>query len=255
MPTERFLLNGAEILVGADVEETVRIAAGQFTAAARKLAAEKGSFQVALSGGSTPRKLFETLGAEPFRGLVPWHAVHVYWGDERDVAPGDAQSNYGVARELLLSRVPVPAAQVHRIPAGNTTAVEAAELYQRTLRDRLPLLRDLPRLDYVLLGLGTNGHTASLFPHCPALHEQSRLVTADHVEEVGGWRITLTAGVLNNAGQITFLATGADKAAVVQLVLCGERDTEQTPAQLIAPRQGQLTWILDATAAEKLPRG
>ena len=254
MPTERFLLHEAEILVGIDLEETIRIAAGQFAGQARKLAAEKGSFHVALSGGSTPRQLFQLLAAEPFRSLVPWTSLHVYWGDERDVAPTDPQSNYGMARELLLSRVPVPAAQIHRIPAGNGTALEAAELYQRTLRDRLPEVHGLPRLDYVLLGLGTNGHTASLFPHCPAVNEQERLVAADHVEEVRAWRITMTAPMLNNAAQVTFLATGAEKAEVVERVIQGPRAPEATPAQLIAPRKGQLSWVLDARAAALLPR-
>jgi 6-phosphogluconolactonase len=254
MPPERFHLVGAEVLVGEDFDETVHIAAGQFAALARKLAAEGKNVHVALSGGSTPRRLFQLLAVEPFASLVPWNSVHFFWGDERNVPPGHPDSNYSMARELLLSHVPVPPANIHRIPTGDGTALEAADLYQRTLREKPPLVNGLPRLDYNLLGLGTNGHTASLFPHRPTLHECQRLVVADHVEEINSWRVTLTVPVLNNAAQITFLVTGADKAAVVKQVIEGPRDTEATPAQLIAPSNGALTWILDAAAASALTR-
>jgi 6-phosphogluconolactonase len=254
MPPERFHLAGAEILVGEDIDETVRIAAGQFAALVRKLAAEGKNVSAALSGGNTPRRLFQLLAIEPFAGLVPWNVVQFFWGDERNVPPGHPDSNYSMARELLLSHVPVPPANIHRIPTGDGTALEAADLYQRTLREKLPLVHELPRLDYNLLGLGTNGHTASLFPHRPTLHECQRLVVADHVEEISSWRVTLTAPILNNAAQITFLVTGADKAAMVKQVIEGPRDPEATPAQLIAPSNGALTWILDSAAASQLAR-
>lgn len=254
MPTERFHFAEAEILVGADIEETVRIAAGQFAALARKVAAESGIVNAALSGGSTPRHLFQLLAAEPFAGLLPWNCMRFFWGDERNVPPGDTQSNYSMARELLLSQVPVPPAHIHRIPTGDGTAIEAADLYERTLRENLPVAHGLPRLDYTLLGLGANGHTASLFPHRPTLHECQRLVVADHVDEVNSWRVTLTAPVLNNAAQITFLVIGEDKASVVEQVIEGPRNPEATPAQLIAPADGTLTWILDSAAASRLTR-
>ena len=254
MPTERFHLDGAEILVGADVDEALRIAAGQFAALARKIAAQGDSVHAVLSGGNTPRGLFQLLAAEPFAGIVPWQDIHFFWADERNVPPGNPDSNYGVARQLLLSRVPVPPASIHRIPTGDGTAIEAADLYQRTLRETLPAANGLPRLDYALLGLGANGHTASLFPHRPSLRERQRLVVADHVEEVNSWRVTLTAPLLNNAAQLTFLVTGEDKAMVVRQVITGERDPEATPAQLIAPSNGMLTWILDSAAAGRLIR-
>jgi 6-phosphogluconolactonase len=254
MPTERFHLAGAEILVGADIGETVRIAAGQFTALVRKISAEGKVVNAALSGGSTPRRLFQMLAAEPFAGLIPWESLQFFWGDERNVPPGDQDSNYSMARELLLSRVPVPPANIHRILTGDSTAIEAAELYERTLREKLPMVNGLPRLDYNLLGLGANGHTASLFPNRPTLDEGHRLVLADHVDEVSSWRVTLTAPLLNNAAQITFLVTGVDKASVVKRVIEGPRDYHATPAQLIAPRKGELTWILDSTAASQLTR-
>jgi 6-phosphogluconolactonase len=254
MPAERFYLAEAEVLVGGDVDETVRIAAGQFAALARKIAAEGKPVYAALSGGSTPRLLFQTLAADPFAGIIPWDAIQFFWGDERNVPPGHPESNYSMARELLLSRVPVPPANVHRIPTGDGTAIEAAELYQRTLREILPSANGLPRFDYVLLGLGANGHTASLFPHRPTLHEAQRLVVADHVEEVNAWRVSLTVPVLNNAAQISFLVTGEGKAAVVQQVLEGPRDPEAVPAQLIAAANGSLAWILDSAAAARLSR-
>jgi 6-phosphogluconolactonase len=254
MPSERFHLAGAEILVGSDVEETAHIAAGQFAALARKVAAESGVVNAAFPGGSTPRRLFQLLAAEPFAGLLPWNCIQFFWGDERNVPPGHPESNYSMAREVLLSQAPVPPAHIHRIPTGDGTAVEAADLYERVLREKLPVDHDLPRLDYFLLGLGANGHTASLFPNRPTLHEHQRLVVADHVEEVNSWRVTLTAPVINNAAQITFLVIGEDKASAVKRVIQGPRDFESTPAQLIVPAHGTLTWILDSAAAGRLTR-
>jgi 6-phosphogluconolactonase len=254
MPAERFHLAGTEILVGDGLEETVHIAAGQFAALARKVASEGKDFYAALSGGNTPRHLFQALAAEPFAGLIPWSSIHFFWGDERNVPPGHPDSNYWMTRQLLLSHVPVPPANIHRIPTGDGTAIEAAELYQRMLKETLPVANGLPRLDYNLLGLGTNGHTASLFPHRPSLRERQRLVAADHVDEVNGWRVTMTTPILNNAGQVTFLVTGEEKASVVWQVIEGPRDPDSTPAQLIAPTKGNLTWILDAAAARLLSR-
>jgi len=254
MLPERFHFGDAEILVGADADEAIRIAAGQFAALARKIAAAGRTTSVALSGGSTPRRLFEALAAAPFSGIVPWDSVQFFWGDERNVPPGHKDSNYSLAHKLLLSRVSVPAANIHRIPTGDGTAIEAADLYERTLREKLPMDHGVPRLDYNLLGLGSNGHTASLFPGRPTLHECKRFVVADHVDEVNAWRVSLTAPVLNNAAQITFLVLGKEKAAVVKRVVEGPREPETTPAQLIAPRDGTLTWILDSAAASQLTR-
>ena len=254
MPTERFHLAGAEILVGIDIEETLRIAAGQFTALGRKVSAESAVVNVALSGGSTPRRLFQLLAAAPFAGLVPWSSMHFFWVDERNVPPGNPESNYSMAQQLLFSQIPVPPANIHRIPTGDGTSIEAADLYERILHDKLPLAHGLPRFDYALLGLGANGHTASLFPNRPILHERHRLVVADHVDELNTWRVTLTAPILNNAAQITFLVMGEDKASIVEQVIEGPRNPEAMPAQLIAPADGTLTWILDSAAASRLAR-
>jgi 6-phosphogluconolactonase len=254
MPAERFHIGQAEILVGTDAKETARIAAGQFTTLARSVAGQSKPFHVALSGGNGPRPMFHLLAAEPFRKLMPWEALRVFWGDERNVPPDSPESNYGMARDLLLGHVPIPPAHVHRIPTGDGTAIEAADLYQRTLHDLIPSAKGLPRLDYNLLGVGTNGHTASLFPHRPTLHEEHRLVVADHVDEVHSWRVTLTVPVLNNAAQITILATGEEKAEIVHRILEGPRDPDTLPAQLISPTDGTLTWILDSAAAVLLSR-
>lgn len=252
--TERFYLAGAEILVGADVDESLRIAAGQLAALARKHAAEGTPLFAAFSGGNTPRQFFAVLAAAPFAGIIPWDIMRFFWVDERNVPPGHAESNYGLARQFLLSRVPVPPANIHRIPTGDGTAVEAAELYQRTLRELLPVRHHLPGFDYIHLGLGANCHIASLFPHRPILQERERLVVADHIDELESWRVTLTAPMLNNAAQVTFLVLGEDKANAVQRVIEGPRDPEAAPAQLIAPTHGSLSWVLDAAAARRLTR-
>jgi 6-phosphogluconolactonase len=270
MPTERFHLGTTEILVGEDLDEAIRIAAGQFAALARKSAAAKDLMTAALAGGNTPRRLYSALAAAPFAALVPWGGIHFFWGDERDVPPTHDDSNYHAANELMLSRVGVPAAHLHRIPTGDTTAIEAAELYQRTLASLVPVAHGLPRLDYCLLGLGADGHTASLFPGRPTLAEATRTVVADHTDD-RGWRVSLSLPVINNAAQITFLVTGQAKAAIVARILQGESfEFEQyalphntqppseyamkLPAQQVAPRDGQLTWILDAEAASLLQR-
>jgi len=274
MPTERFHLGTTEVLVGEDLDEAIRIAAGQFAALARKRAAAKELMTAALAGGNTPRRLYSALAFAPFAALVPWGDIHFFWGDERDVPPTHEDSNFHTANDLLLSRAAVPAAHLHRIPTGDTTAVEAADLYQRTLTSVVPAAHGLPRLDYCLLGLGADGHTASLFPGRPTLAQSARTVVADHIED-RGWRVSLSLPVINNSAQITFLVTGQAKAEIVARILQGEsaasvepdsthdlqNDTQpptqppmKLPAQLVTPRDGQLTWILDADAASLLQR-
>jgi len=253
MPTERFHLGSTEILVGEDLDEAIRIAAGQFAALARQISAGKRMMAAALAGGNTPRRLYSALAAAPFAVIVPWTGIQFFWGDERDVPPTHEDSNYHAANRLLLSRVAVPAAHIHRIPSGDTTAIEAAELYQHTLTAQLPAASGFPRLDYCLLGLGADGHSASLFPGRPTLTEATRTVVADHIEE-RGWRVSLTLPVINNAAQITFLVTGQAKAEIVARILQGGGEANDLPAHKIAPRDGHLTWILDAEAASLLRR-
>jgi 6-phosphogluconolactonase len=232
-------------------------AAGRFVSVAAQAVRERGRFLVALAGGSTPRGLYAALAMSEVASLVDWRRTHVFWGDERCVPPDDPASNYRLARITLLDRVAIPAANVHRI-RGEDAPEQAAVAYERELRQVLdtpdgpPSVRPGRRRDLVLLGMGGNGHTASIFPRLAAVRERERWVMAEHVAEVAGWRITLTPPVLNAAAQVLFLVSGADKAAMLHRVLEGPIDPDALPAQVIAPRDGALTWLVDEGAAAAL---
>ena len=212
------------------------------------LAQTRDPFTVALSGGSTPRRLYEVLAAPPFRERVPWGRVHVFWGDERCVPPDHSDSNYRLAREALLDKIPILAENVHRI-WGEMPPDQAAAVYQTKLE---AVLGVNGRLDLILLGMGADGHTASLFPGTEALEERERAVVAVYVERLQAWRVTLTLPVINAARQVLFLVTGAAKAEIVQAVLEGPKG--RFPAQQIRPTAGQLTWLVDVAAASRLTR-
>ena len=232
-------------------------AAGRFVSVAAQAVRERGRFLVALAGGSTPRGLYEALATSEVAGRIDWQHTHVCWGDERCVPPDDPASNYRLARTTLLDRVAIPEANVHRI-RGEDAPPQAAVAYERELRlvldtpDGPPSVQPGRRLDLVLLGMGSNGHTASLFPGLTAVCERERWVTAEHVAEVAGWRITLTPPVLNAAAHVLFLVSGSDKAAMLHRVLEGPVDADALPAQAIAPHDGALTWLVDAAAAAAL---
>ena len=244
---------GPEIVISRDAAALADEAARRFVAAARAAVAARGRFTVALSGGSTPRALFRLLAAAPYNEQVDWARVHVYWGDERTVPPGDEQSNYRMARENLLSRVPIPEAQVHRIVAENPDPEAAADAYATTLRQTFALADgEFPRFDLIHLGLGTEGHTASLFPGSPALAERSRSIAAPWVEKLGSFRITLTPPTINAAREVQFLAAGAEKAAIVRAILRDPKNPDELPAQIVAPAGGRLVWLLDEAAAGEL---
>ena len=225
--------------------------------AAAQAVGETGRFVVALAGGSTPKRLYELLSTPEYARRVDWAHTHVFFGDERCVPPDDPQSNYGMARLALLDRVPLPAANVHRM-RGEDDPAQAAAAYERELRaafatpDGPPGVRSDGRFNLVLLGMGDNGHTASLFPGLTAVRERERWVMAEHVAEVGSWRITLTPPVLNAAAQVVFLVLGAGKAPMLKRVLQGPARPDELPAQAIAPRDGTLTWLVDAAAAREL---
>jgi 6-phosphogluconolactonase len=208
---------------------------------------------VVLSGGSTPLGLYSLLATSPaLRTQVPWSSTHVFWGDERHVPPDHPDSNFRGADAALLSQVPIPASNVHRIRA-ELDAVSAAREYEAEIRGVFGLGGDeLPRFDVLLLGMGNDGHTASLFPGTSALHADEHLVVANWVGKLDTERITLTASVLNNAACILVLVTGEDKAPAAKAVLHGAYEPEQLPAQLLAPTQGQLVWLLDRAAASRL---
>ena len=245
--------------VFADDAALMAAAATTFATAARAAIAARGRFVTALSGGSTPRKLFELLASERFAPSIDWDRVEVCFVDERGVPPDAEASNYRMTRETLLDRVAIPAAQMHRILSEDLPLVAAAA-YEQTVRTLLDTPTGAPRplpgarFDLVFLGMGANGHTASFFPGLHAVRESERWVVAEYVTEVAMWRITLTPVVLNAAAEVVFLVSGADKAAMLHRVLEGPTDPDSLPAQIIAPQHGQLRWLVDAAAAASLER-
>lgn len=239
-----------EIVIGADADALAQEAARRFVAATQAAIAARGRFTVALSGGSTPKALFGVLAALPYREQIEWANVQVFWGDERCVPPTDEQSNYRLARETLLTKVPIPEAQIHRIPAEDPDHERAALAYATTLRQIFALADgEFPTFDLIHLGLGPEGHTASLFPGSPALSADRALVAAPYVEQVAAYRITLTPPTINAAREVQFLVAGAGKAAIVHQILHAPYDPNALPAQIVAPSPGTLAWLLDEAAA------
>jgi 6-phosphogluconolactonase len=232
-------------------------AAQRFANAAREAVQAHGEFVVALSGGATPRGLYSRLAAPPYASTVPWSLVQVLWGDERCVAPNQAASNYRMAREALLDHVSIDAQHVHRIRGEDAPAL-AAQAYERTLRTVLRTPRGPPRetpgarIDLVLLGLGDDGHTASLFPDAHDVPDGEAWVVARYHVASSLWRVTLTPVLINAAAEVLFLVSGEGKAAIVHRVLEGPRQPQALPAQLIAPAEGRMLWLLDAPAARDL---
>jgi 6-phosphogluconolactonase len=226
-------------------------AAGLFVQQARQAVQAQDRFSVVLSGGHTPRRTYELLAQPPFRDQVPWAQVHVFWGDERCVPPDDARSNERMLRKALLDHVPVPPAQIHPIPCVQAPR-EAAEQYEAVLHDFFA--GQPPRFDLIFLGLGENGHTASLFPNTPVLEEQKRWVAEVYVAEQDLYRVTLTAPIINQAAAVAFLVAGTAKARVLRAVLQGPSDPHRLPAQLIQPAQGALQWLVDQEAGSLVSR-
>jgi len=210
----------------------------------------RGCFSVGLAGGSTPKRAYELLASEAYREQLNWSKVHIFFGDERCVPPDHSESNYRMANEALISRVSIPPPNVHRIN-GLGDAVANASLYEDELRTFFNAA-SWPRFDLVLLGMGDDGHTASLFPGTKALVEPRAWVVANWVEKFGTFRITLTAPAINHAANIAFLVTGATKAERLLEVLRGALDPEKLPSQLIQPLDGSLFWLVDKAAAGRL---
>ena len=241
--------------VEPDAAALAQRAAQYFVEMAGEAVEAFGRARIAISGGSTPQAAFELLAdpSQPWRSRMPWPEMDLYWVDERAVPPDAANSNYRMTREALLDRVPLRAEQIHRIE-GELEPEVAAARYESELRDNFRLEgAEMPRFDLVALGLGGDGHTASLFPHTEAIHEIHRLVAANHVPQRDAERITLTWPVINHARSVFFLVAGADKAAILKEVLTGPRDPERLPSQLIWPSSGILTVLLDKAAATLLP--
>jgi 6-phosphogluconolactonase len=245
-----------------DAEELALKAARRFARLADQYVVGCGRFTVALSGGSTPRAMFSLLAEHPFADTVPWSSIYFFWGDERCVPPVHPDSNYRMASETLLSKVPIPAENIFRIPTEIPEPAEAAEQYARALnkfffagssaKSGTAPLSSLPRFDLVFLGMGPDGHTASLFPHSAALKAGEQIVVANYVEKFAAHRITLTAATINNARNVTFLVAGEDKAEVLKNVLEGAYQPDLYPSQMIQPSNGTLLWMLDEAAARRL---
>ncbi|MEJ2699963.1 MAG: 6-phosphogluconolactonase [Desulfuromonadales bacterium] len=233
------------IRVFSDHEALSRAAADLFNQRAQAAVRDRGCFCVALAGGTTPRRTYELLALPPFHEEVPWPEVHVFWGDERCVPPQDPQSNERMARKALLDRVPLLEEQIHPIRcAGEPAGV--ARNYEKLLREYFG--EKGPSFDLVFLGLGENGHTASLFPGEPVLREKERWAAEVFPGAEGLRRVTLTAPLLNRAREVAFLVSGKEKAQVLLEVLEGPEDPERLPAQLIRPEPGRLHWFVDREA-------
>jgi 6-phosphogluconolactonase len=241
--------------VEPDAAALARRAAQYFVEMAGEAVAAQGRARIAVSGGSTPKATFELLAdpKQPWRARMPWDHLDLYWVDERCVPPDNPNSNYHMTREALLDRVPLRPEQIHRME-GELEPEVAATRYESELRSSFRLEgAENPHFDLVALGMGPDGHTASLFPHTAALNETGKLVAANHVPQKDTWRITLTRPVINYARSVFFLAGGSDKAQILKEVFQGPRDPDRLPSQLIRPVSGILTLILDKTAAALLP--
>jgi 6-phosphogluconolactonase len=230
-----------------------RALAERFVSISESAIAARGRFVVCLAGGNTPRHAYELLTTQEYASLIDWNNAYVFWGDERSVPPESSESNARMVRETLLNHVPVPVNHIHRIH-GELSPVQAAEQYDRALREffRNRMGVDKPRFDLVLLGVGADGHTASLFPGTSALREENRWVVANHVPSQNAWRITLTTPAFNAAANVIFLVAGAEKAETVKRVLESPGNPFELPAQIIQPQDGSLIWLLDEPAAARL---
>ena len=247
-------MSAVSIEVVGDAAALAARGADLFALAAQEAAAARGAFTAALSGGETPRALYQLLARQQFAQKIPWRRVHLYWGDERCVPPDDERSNYRMACEAFIRHVPIPEVNVHRMH-GEDQPDEAARAYERLLSQ--PPARaassaaDLPVIDLLFLGLGADGHTASLFPHSPALAVEDRLVVPNEGPSTGR-RLTVTYPVINAARRVVFVVSGAAKAGMVAEALEGLRVPDAVPAQGVSPVHGSVTWLLDEAAASEL---
>lgn len=240
-----------EIKIFPTVEDLNRFAANEFVRLSRESIKNRGQFTVALSGGSTPKKLFTRLASDEFRSQINWQNVQIFFGDERCVPPDSDESNFRMANENMLSKVEVPPENIHRFLTEESDAKAVAEKMESEIRKVLELKNnEFPRFDLIFLGMGADGHTASLFPETSALKEDKRIVVENYVEKSETFRLTFALPTLNNARNVIFLIAGEDKAEVLKEVL--ENETVKYPSQLVQPTNGNLLFLLDEKAAGKL---
>ena len=246
-----------EIRILADGSAIAKRAAQEFVQAATAAVRERGAFHVALAGGSTPKALYGLLVIDPvWRSQVPWDKMQVFFGDERHVAPDHPDSNFRMATEAMLSKVPLKANQVTRIKGEYGDAGQAAREYEEAIAAHFNLgAGELPRFDLLLVGMGNEGHTLSLFPGTKALHADGRIAVSNWVGKLYTDRITLTAPAACAAAEILFMVTGADKALALKGVLEGPHAPEQLPAQLLQPKNGKLLWLVDIATGSILSKG
>ena len=240
----------AEVKVFPNEQALIDHAVERIIALAQESVNQRGSFSAALSGGSTPQPLYAALGNAKNRGRLPWDMIHLFWGDERHVPPEHADSNYHMVKHSLLDGVPIPADNVHRVPAEMEIRM-AAFSYEETLRGFFD--GKWPRFDLVLLGMGEDGHTASLFPYSAGLHEKDRWFIANYAPYRETWRLTLTKNAINAARNIIVLVSGQSKAKMLAEVLMEPKTPEEKPIQLIDPVDGEMTWLVNKDAASQLP--
>jgi len=246
-----------EVRILTDLPAIAKRAAQEFLQAATSAVAERHSFSVALAGGSTPKALYSLLASDAvLRAQLPWDKMHLYFGDERNVGPDHADSNFRMATETLISKSPLKPDQVTRIKGEYKDTEKAAQEYEQALRASFKLADgQFPRFDLALLGMGNEGHTLSLFPGTKALHETKRTVVRTWIGKLYSERITLTAPAINNAALVIFMITGADKALALKGVLEGPYEPDQLPAQMIQPQNGKSLWLVDTTAGGRLSTG
>ena len=240
-----------QISIYPDTNTLSREAAQFIVRLANEAIVTHGRFTIALSGGSTPKVLYSLLGDEPYRNQIDWAKVDIFWSDERCVPPDSEDSNYHLAQQVLLSKIPIPESQVHRMPADRPDRDAASQAYTEEMYRTFGTNR-IPKFDLMHLGMGPEGHTCSLFPHQESLHEQQRLVMPVIVPKPPPARLTFTPPLLNAARFVLFLVTGADKADALQAVLEGEYQPDEYPAQIVRPDNGEVIWMLDNAAAARL---
>lgn len=247
----RFNNDAIRLNIVENLEEITRFAADEIVRQLKTPSSPSGNTAIALSGGSTPGNLYTRLGSRStVSEKIRWKHLHLFWGDERHVPPDHPQSNYRMVRETLLKHAPMPEENIHRVFAENPDAAAAADNYEEMLLSFYQLAEGrLPQFDCVLLGIGPDGHTASLFPGTAALRETKRLVVANRVQKLQTHRITMTAPVLSNAALIMILVSGREKAEVLKEIIEGDYRPDQLPVQLIRPVRGRMLWLVDRAAA------